>query len=292
MACGDLIEVDETGEQFWIPKHRVPLLTDSPTSPIRAFQPHSHMFGKTFPLIVEFFKKADSLELESSYKADFHKHIDSVLEVTTKKHLVSDLIPLIGIRECLDKGDAWVLDVGCGRGTNMTEAAFHFPNSFFVGIDLSLDAVRGASHCREEANEGLENLSFYQMDVQNLKKDWNEKFDWVTIFNACHDQPRPDVALKEIYRVLKKNGIFSMIETDCTGNVFKDKTENEIATFFYGSSLFGSFPVRSNAPDAMVLGAMWGREKAQDLLKNAGFSKIETQSLPFMKGNVLYVCRK
>ena len=72
-------------------------------------------------------------------------------------------------------------------------SASQFPKSLFTGIDFSLSAVVGANKRREEANEGLENLSFLQMDAQKLKSSWTEKFDWVTIFNACHDQTRPDL---------------------------------------------------------------------------------------------------
>lgn len=292
MSCGDIIEVSEDGEHFWIREERVPLLSGPTPSVMLVFQPHTEMFGRAYPTVLEVFKKDGPPGADFHHEDDFHKHIEAFSEASTKKHLISDVLPLVGVAEKLEKGEAWVLDVGCGRGMHMAEIASHFPNSLFVGIDFSLDAVVGASRRIEQANEGLQNLSYFQMDAQKLKKEWNEKFDWVTIFNACHDQTRPDISLKEIHRVLKKDGVFSMLEVDGTGNVYKDKQDNEMATLFYGSSLFGCLPVGSNAPDALALGTMWGREKAQNLLKEAGFEKIEVHPLSFMKGNVLYVCRK
>lgn len=52
--------------------------------------------------------------------------------------------------------------------------------------------------------------------------------------------------MKEIYRVLKPNGLFSMFETDGTGNVYKDK-EMELSTFMYGVSLSHCLPVGMNS---------------------------------------------
>lgn len=44
----------------------------------------------------------------------------------------------------------------------------------------------------------------------------------------------------------------------------------------------------------MGLGAMWGREKAKQLLADAGFEKIEIRPNPFSKfrSSILYLCRK
>lgn len=71
----------------------------------------------------------------------------------------------------------------------------HYPKCFFTGIDFSLEAVVGASKKRDEANAGLDNVSYMQMDGQMMKDEWTEKFDWVIMFDACHDQTRPDRVL-------------------------------------------------------------------------------------------------
>lgn len=52
--------------------------------------------------------------------------------------------------------------------------------------------------------------------------------------------------LKEIYRVLKPDGLFSMIEIDGTSNVYKDK-EMDGSTFMYGVSLSHCLPVGMNS---------------------------------------------
>lgn len=46
--------------------------------------------------------------------------------------------------------------------------------------------------------------------------------------------------------------------------------------------------------DAAGLGAMWGREKAKQLLNDAGFKKVEIRRNPFSRFllNIVYLCRK
>ncbi|EJW79486.1 hypothetical protein WUBG_09607, partial [Wuchereria bancrofti] len=99
--------------------------------------------------------------------------------------------------------------------------------------------------------------------------------------------------LKEIYRVLKPNGLFSMFETNGTSNVYKDKEINT-STYMYGVSLSHCLPLGINSEDAMGLGTVWGREKAKQLLGNAGFEKVEIHPNPFseFRADILYLCRK
>ncbi|KHJ74883.1 hypothetical protein OESDEN_25501, partial [Oesophagostomum dentatum] len=86
------------------------------------------------------------------------------------------------------------------------------------------------------------------MDGAKLDDDWSDKYDWVTIFDAAHDQMRPDLCLKEIYRVLKPGGIFSMVEVDGTSNIYKDKQElGDAAALQYADSLFHCLPLGSNS---------------------------------------------
>ncbi|VDM49413.1 unnamed protein product [Toxocara canis] len=291
MACNDIIEVDEEGERFWVKKERIPEITGANMNQMFVFQQHLPMIGKVYPALAEVMRISGPLGLDNDMFDDFHLRMASFSEARHKRYLISDYLPLTGMREKLEKGGIEVLDVGCGRGVHAAEFAKHFPKSFFTGIDISLDAIVGANKRRDEANEGLENLSFLQMNAQDLKDSWSDKFDWVTMFDACHDQTRPDLSLKEIYRVLKPGGLFSMVEVDGTGNVYKDK-QNDYSKFIYGISLFHCLPVGSDSEEALSLGAAWGRERAQKLLRDAGFTKIDIVPTPFFRSNILYMCYK
>jgi len=58
--------------------------------------------------------------------------------------LKSHILPLIpGLDKRLKEGSR-VLDVGCGRGLALNLLATWFPNSRFVGIDLSEEAIKFA----------------------------------------------------------------------------------------------------------------------------------------------------
>ena len=56
-----------------------------------------------------------------------------------------------------------VLELGCGRGGNLVPMAAQFPQSDFLGIDLSADSIRQASETA--AAFGLRNLAFRQQDI-------------------------------------------------------------------------------------------------------------------------------
>ena len=61
----------------------------------------------------------------------------------------------------------------------------------------------------EKRNQGehkCEQLRFCVQDATNLTYE-DEKFNVVVIANALHIMPQPEKALKEIHRVLKKDGI-------------------------------------------------------------------------------------
>ena len=71
-----------------------------------------------------------------------------------------------------------VLDVGCGRGRALQLLAQQYPNSTFVGIDLSQEAI---DYGRNEAEKaGLSNLHYLQQDVTAFDEEALEhQFDLV-----------------------------------------------------------------------------------------------------------------
>src|SRR5690606_34639994 len=105
--------------------------------------------------------------------------------------IVEKIVPLSpGLHERLEAGID-VLDVGCGRGLALMRLARAYPESRFVGYDLSPDAVDYAAG--EAARRGLANIRFVQRDLTR----WSEPgaFDWITALDAIHDQARPDEVL-------------------------------------------------------------------------------------------------
>ncbi|XGW05818.1 hypothetical protein V3C99_016294 [Haemonchus contortus] len=291
MATGEIIEVNEE-EKFWIPKERVADLTSGVNLQMNLFLP---LHLKSFDSLCAVFKKDGPLGLKYSDFTGFYKVMSEFSESLHKKHLVSDFIPALGsdLPARLKEGGLTCLDVGCGNGFHAAFLAQNFPNSKFTGIDVISEAVDQANQRRKDDGQAFDNLTFIQMDAGKMDLNWSNKFDMVTIFDACHDQMRPDLCLKEIHRVLKPGGVFGMLEIKGSSNVYTDR--KEIGLFsaqLYGASVFHCLPVGSNSPDALGLGTMWGKERAVKLLKEAGFNNISVVPTPQFAINVLYVCKK
>ncbi|VDM71909.1 unnamed protein product [Strongylus vulgaris] len=56
--------------------------------------------------------------------------------------------------------------------------------------------------------------------------------------------------------------------------------------------LFGTCQSQFITSDALCLGAMWGKERAVKMLKEAGFNDVSVMPTPYFETNILYVCKK
>ena len=126
---------------------------------------------------------------------------------TVLAELKSHILPLVpGLDERLEDGIR-VLDVGCGRGRALNLLANCFPNSRFVGIDLSEEAIKFA---RVEAEErGNKNASFIARDLSQFDQQAQPgTFDFITTFDAVHDQASPRNVLRGIRISLADDGVY------------------------------------------------------------------------------------
>ena len=106
--------------------------------------------------------------------------------------LLEAVLPLVpGLRERLRAGID-VADVGCGCGHALNLMAEAFPASRFVGWDVSDEALTAGR--AEAERKGLANVRFEQRDAATLGV--SESFDFITTFDAIHDQARPDLVLR------------------------------------------------------------------------------------------------
>jgi len=177
-------------------------------------------------------------------------------------------------------------DVGCGQGHAVNLMAKEFPNSRFIGLDFSTEAIAAAQ--KEAADLGLTNASFEVKDAATL--DGSATFDFITVFDAVHDQAKPDVVLKGIADSLNPGGVFLCVDIAGSSNV-EDNLEHPMAAMLYSVSTFHCMTV-SLALDGAGLGTMWGEQKADEMFRAAGFTSVETKRIPEDILNVYYVCRK
>ena len=147
-----------------------------------------------------------------------------------------------------------------------------FPKSEFHGFDISEEAIKKA---KEEAERrSLTNSRFKVQDCANIGSEYNEYFDYVTAFDTIHDQAYPDTVLAEIFKVLKRDGLFSLVDSEAHSNL-ADNVGLQFLPFRYVTSLFQCLPVSLYFEGGKGLGTCWGRENALDMLKSAGFIGTE-----------------
>jgi ubiquinone/menaquinone biosynthesis C-methylase UbiE len=203
--------------------------------------------------------------------------------------LDSHVLPLVpGLSERLAQGIR-MLDVGCGSGRIVNRLAASFPNSRFVGMDLSEEAITAA---RTDASEGkLANVEFAVRDLSDFDQTAEPAaFDFITTFDAIHDQTKPLNVLKGIHRALKLDGVYLM--QDISGSsLVHENLAHPIGTFLYTISTMHCMTV-SLAQGGEGLGAMWGEQKTREYLQKAGFRSAETNRLAHDIQNNWYVVRK
>jgi SAM-dependent methyltransferase len=187
--------------------------------------------------------------------------------------LVDAILPLVpGLPARLAAGIE-AADVGCGRGHAVNLMARAFPNSRFVGYDFSEEGV--ATGRAEAEAWGLANARFEARDVAALEA--RDRFDLVTAFDAIHDQARPARVLAGIAEALRPGGVFLMVDIGASSQVHENMGF-PLAPFMYALSCMHCMTV-SLALDGPGLGAMWGEQKAREMLAEAGFARVEVKRI-------------
>ena len=183
--------------------------------------------------------------------------------------LVDTTLPLVpGLIERLRAGID-VGDVGCGSGQHVNLMAKAFPASRFVGLDFFDPALAAA---RAEASHlGLTNVNFLNQDAASL--DGSERFDFITTFDAVHDQARPDLVLAGIARSLRPGGTYLCVDARASSTL-ADNLDHPFAPFLYSVSCLHCMTV-SLAEGGMGLGAAWGEQLALQMLADAGFASVD-----------------
>lgn len=233
--------------------------------------------------IIHCFENGGGVPYEKYHR--FHDVMAEESSQTVLAELIDGILPVVpGIIEKLQQGIR-VLDVGCGSGRAINLMAKTFPSSQFVGYDFSKEGIANAE--REKESLGITNATFEHQDVANF--DHEDHFDLITAFDAIHDQANPEKVLENIKRSLKPEGVFLM--QDIAGSSkLENNLDHPLAPFLYTVSCLHCMTV-SLALEGRGLGAMWGKEKAIEMLKEAGFSKVDVNQLPHDPINYFYVAR-
>lgn len=192
--------------------------------------------------------------------------------------LFESILPLVdGLVERLESGID-VADVGCGSGHAINLMAERFPRSRFSGFDFSEEGISAAR--AESAARGTKNAKFEVQDAAGLGGP--ARFDFITTFDAIHDQAHPDRVLGAIAAMLRPGGTYLCVDIAASSRL-EENLKHPLGPILYTVSCMHCMTV-SLAYGGAGLGTVWGEQKALEMMHAAGFDDID---LKRVEGDVL-----
>jgi SAM-dependent methyltransferase len=288
MTSGRMIECEPSGGKYSLPpEHAAWLTRDAAPNNMAVFAQYLPLLGQVEDEIIQCFRQGGGVPYEQYPR--FHQVMAEESSQTIVAALEEHILPLVPHLLARLKSGIRVLDVGCGSGRAINLLASLFPSSQFVGYDLSPEAIERAR--RDARQAGLSNVTFEAKDLTDFHRSGEpESFDFITTFDAVHDQAKPLNVLKGIARVLASDGTYLMQDISAS-SWHHENIDHPIGPFLYAISCMHCMTV-SLAQGGDGLGAMWGRQKAEELLKKAGFRSIEIHRLAHDIQNDYYIVRK
>ncbi|MHB8669562.1 MAG: class I SAM-dependent methyltransferase [Acidimicrobiales bacterium] len=277
MVTGRIVEHDADLGTYWLPpEHAASLTRDAGPHNVASFAQFISLLGNVEDGIVERFRTGGGLPYSEFPK--FQRLMAEDSAQVFDAALIDGTLPLVdGLVERLRAGID-VADVGCGSGHAINLMAAAYPASRFVGFDFSEEGVAAG---RAEAKAmGLVNARFEVKDAAAL--DLTDAFDFITAFDAVHDQAKPAQMLAGIADALRPNGVFLCVDIAASSHVHEN-TDHPLGPFLYTISCMHCMTV-SLAYGGDGLGAMWGEQVATQMLAEAGFGSIEVKKV---EGDIL-----
>jgi ubiquinone/menaquinone biosynthesis C-methylase UbiE len=132
-----------------------------------------------------------------------------------------DIVKEVGIKEGFR-----VLDYGCGSGNYVTAVAELVGKSGKIyALDINPLAIKMVK--KIAVNKQLPNVETILSDCKTGLPD--DSIDVVLLYDTFHDLSDPNMALEELHRVLKPNGILSFSDHHMKENEIISKvTDNEL----------------------------------------------------------------
>ena len=118
-----------------------------------------------------------------------------------------------------------IADLGCGGGRNVQELLKKHPQANVTAVDYSEISVNKTTKLNADAISNGR-LAVLQADVSNLSLPSNA-YDLVTAFETIYFWPGPKQSFEEVYRILKPNSYF-LIVNEADGLNEKDNKWVEI----------------------------------------------------------------
>ncbi|MBP9011817.1 MAG: methyltransferase domain-containing protein [Smithellaceae bacterium] len=161
-----------------------------------------------------------------------------------------------------------ILDVGSGRGYGAIAISKNSPLSRITGIDYSPMQVRAAR--KYAAKNKVTNCLFHKGNAMSIPYP-DQTFDAAVSIGSIKHWPSPSRGLREIYRVLKQGGCFTVSETD------RDVSDQELEEFISRFQVWF-------LPDRLLLwglrhvifGQSFSEKELAEMVAQAGFTDLQS----------------
>ena len=285
MVTGGIVEYDGGSATYVLPpEHAASITRAAGPGNLASWTQFVGFLAAVEDPIIESFRNGGGVPY-SSYPT-FQKVVKEQSARVFDATLLQRTVPLVpGLVERLNEGID-VADVGCGSGHAINLLAQAFPNSRFTGYDFSEEGVAAG---KEEASAmGLKNATFEAKDAATM--DGSAQFDFITTFDAIHDQAQPAQVLQGIADSLRSDGVYLCVDVRADSDV-ANNVDHPMGPFMYTISTMHCMTV-SLALDGEGLGTMWGEQKALAMLADAGFTDVTIENVEGDVMNNYYVARK
>ncbi len=164
--------------------------------------------GYVGSLVIEEYKKNSEIEKKKGknikYFDKWAKSYDRFIFGWWMRGVQDKLVSMLEL-----KSRSKVLDVGCGTGYLIMQIAKKVKKGKVIGIDFSSGMVEQAKRKLIQ----IKNVEVKQADVWKIPYK-SSTFDYVLNTEALHHFVGPEKALKEISRVMKKNGVVAIADVN------------------------------------------------------------------------------
>ncbi len=197
--------------------------------------------------------------------------IERSFEPWNRTNLLPVVLPALdGVTERLAAGTT-VADVGCGAGGAILLMAGAFPNSRFLGYDISRFALDRAEEKRSDAD--VSNVSFHDPRDEPLPDDGSIGF--ITTFDCIHDMTHPFEMMQTLRRAITPDGTWLLVDIKAHDTFALNASENPMASLMYGVSVLSCMSSAMSAPDGAGLGTLGlSAAKAEEMARAAGFGRF------------------
>lgn len=285
MVTGRIVEFDPAARTYRLPPEHAAALTRAAgpdnLGPLMQFIP---LLAQVEEGIIQSFRNGGGVPYSAypKFQQLMSEESTRIFDAT----LIDVTLPLVpGLVQRLEAGID-VLDVGCGSGHAINLMAKAFPNSRLVGYDFSDEGI--AAGRAEAGAMGLANARFEVKDVAAL--DEPGRYDFITAFDAIHDQAQPTKVLKAISTALRPGGAFLMVDVAASSNL-EENIEHPMGPALYMFSTLHCMTV-SLALNGEGLGTVWGEQLARQKLAEAGFTQVDVRQVPGDILNAYYIATK